>query len=108
MNIQQMMKQAQLMQKRMEEMQERLGHMEVKGQAGGGMVEIVMTCRGEVRKTTISPEVINQEDKETLEDLVTAAVNQARQNADNTMAEETRKMMEELGLPAGTQLPGMA
>ena len=106
MNIQQMMKQAQEMQQRMEEMQERLGTMEVTGQAGGGMVEVVMSCRGEVRRTTISPEVINPDDKETLEDLVTAAINQARENADHTMAEETRKMMEDLGLPAGAQLPG--
>lgn len=101
MNIQEMMKQAQVMQQRMQEMHEKLGQMEVEGQAGGGLVEITMTCRGEVRRVGIAPEVIRAEDKETLEDLVMAAVNQARENADNTLAEETKRMMQEMGLPAG-------
>ena len=106
MNIQEMMKQAAVMQKRMQEMQERLADMEVAGTAGGGLVSVVMTCRGEVRKVALSPEVINPADKETLEDLVMAAMNMARENADNTLANETRKMMEELGLPTNMQLPG--
>lgn len=106
MNIQEMMKQAAVMQKRMQEMQEKLAEMEVGGTAGGGLVSVVMTCRGEVRKVNISPEVINPSDKETLEDLVMAAMNMARENADNTLANETRKMMEELGLPTNMQLPG--
>lgn len=106
MNIQEMMKQAQVMQKRMQEMQEKLGQMEVQGTSGGGMVNIVMTCRGEVRRVTIAPEIINPQDKETLEDLVMAAMNMARENADNTLADETRRMMEELGLPM-EGLPGM-
>lgn len=106
MNIQEMMKQAAVMQKRMQEMQEKLAEMEVVGTAGGGLVSVVMTCRGEVRKVNISPEVINPSDKETLEDLVMAAMNMARENADGTLANETRKMMEELGLPTNMQLPG--
>jgi DNA-binding YbaB/EbfC family protein len=107
MNIQEMMKQAKIMQQRMQEMQAKLGQMEVEGQAGGGMVSVVMTCRGEVRKVTIAPDAINPLEKEVLEDLVMAAVNLARENADNTLAGETRKMMQELGLPADAQLPGM-
>lgn len=106
MNIQEMMKQAAVMQKRMQEMQEKLAEMEVAGTAGGGLVNIVMTCRGEVRKVNVSPEVINPSDRETLEDLLMAAMNMARANADNTLANETRKMMEELGLPTNMQLPG--
>ncbi len=105
MNIQQMMKQAQVMQQRMEQMQERLGDMEVEGMAGGGMVHIVMTCKGEVRKVAIRPEVINPDDRETLEDLVMAAVNMAKQKADATLAEETRKMMADMGMPADMKLP---
>lgn len=105
MNIQEMMKQAQVMQRRMQEMQDKLAQMEVSGMSGGGMVTIVMTCRGEVRKVSIVPEIINPQDKETLEDLVMAAYNMARENADNTLADETRRMMEELGLPANVQFP---
>jgi DNA-binding YbaB/EbfC family protein len=105
MNIQQMMKQAQVMQQRMEEMQDRLGDTEVSGASGGGAVSIVMTCKGEVRRVSISPEIINPDDRETLEDLVMAAVNMAKQQADATLAEETRKMMAEMGMPAGMKLP---
>lgn len=107
MNIQEMMKQAQMMQQRMQDMQAKLGEMEVRGVSGGGMVEIVMTCRGEVRKVTLAPEIVNPGDTETLEDLVMAALNMARQNADRTMADETRRMMEELGIPTNIDLPGM-
>lgn len=105
MNIQQMMKQAQQMQQRMQDMQERLGDTEVEGASGGGMVSVTMTCKGEVRKIGISPDVINPNDRETLEDLVMAAVNMARQKADETLAEETRKMMAEFGMPGDVKLP---
>lgn len=105
MNIQQMMKQAQVMQQRMEEMQDRLGEMEVSGASGGGAVSITMTCKGQVRRISISPEVINPDDRETLEDLVMAAVNMAKKQADDTLAEETRKMMADMGMPAGMKLP---
>lgn len=105
MNIQQMMKQAQVMQQRMEEMQDRLGEMEVSGASGGGAVSITMTCKGHVRRISISPEVINPDDRETLEDLVMAAVNMAKKQADDTLAEETRKMMADMGMPAGMKLP---
>ncbi len=107
MNIQQMMKQAQLMQQRMQELQARLAVTEVSGQSGGGLVQVVMTCKGDVRKLSIAPEIINPGDKETLEDLVMAAINGARQNADQRLADDTRAMMEEFGLPPGAQLPGM-
>ena len=107
MNIQQMMKQAQLMQQRMQELQAKLAVTEVSGQSGGGLVQVVMTCKGDVRKLEIAPEIINPSDKETLEDLVMAAINNARQNADQRLADDTRSMMEEFGLPPGAQLPGM-
>jgi DNA-binding YbaB/EbfC family protein len=106
MNIQEMMRQAQTMQKRMQEMQEKLGKMEVSGASGGGLVQVTMTCKGEVTGVTIAPEVINPDDKETLEDLVLAALNMARKSADDTMAEETRRMMDEMGIPANIELPG--
>ncbi|AEP08665.1 YbaB/EbfC family nucleoid-associated protein [Micavibrio aeruginosavorus] len=105
MNIQKMMQQAQAMQTKMQELQERLGEMEVQGMSGGGMVQVVMTCKGEVRKLTINPEVINPDDRETLEDLVMAAINAARAVADNTMTEETQKLMGQFGIPGGAKLP---
>jgi DNA-binding YbaB/EbfC family protein len=105
MNMQQMMKQAQVMQTRIQEMQERLSEMEVEGVSGGGMVSITMTCKGEVRAVSISPDVINPQDPETLEDLVMAAANMARQKADQTMADQTRQVMADMGMPGDVKLP---
>lgn len=107
MNIQEMMKQAKVMQTRMEEMQRKMGDMEVAGESGGGVVKVTMTCKGEVRALTIAPEVILPDDKETLEDLVKAAVNMARKNADQRVTDETQRMMKEFGLPTDFQLPDM-
>ncbi len=101
MNIQKMMQQAQTMQTKMQELQEQLAEVEVEGVSGGGMVKVVMTCKGDVRKISIDASIVNPDDKETLEDLVAAAVNSARVNADQTIANETQKMMQELGLPQG-------
>lgn len=105
MNIAEMMKQAKVMQQRMEELQTQLAATEVEGVSGGGLVRCVMTCKGEMRSLKINPEIVNPADVETLEDLVMAAVNMARQNADQTMAAETANMMEGMGLPPGFELP---
>ena len=69
------------------------------GVSGGGMVRIVMTCKGEVRKVTIDPSVLTE--REIVEDLVKAAMNNARAAADQTLSEKTKALMESLGLPAG-------
>ena len=105
MDIQQVMQQARVMQDRMQQMQAQLADMEVTGEAGGGMVTVTMTCKGDIRKLDISDTLIVPGEKETLEDLVIAAVNMARKNADDTMANETQKMMEEMGLPSNFELP---
>ena len=105
MNIQKMMQQAKEMQTKMAEMQEKLGDIEVEGSSGAGMVKVTMTCKGEVRSLNIDPSVITPDDKEVMEDLIKAALNDAKAKADHTMAEETQKMMGDLGLPAGMQLP---
>ena len=105
MNIAKMMQQAKVMQEKMQEMQEKLGEIEVQGTAGGGMVTVTSTCKGEVRDLQIASDLIDPNDKEVLEDLIKAALNDAKAKADQTMAEETQKMMEEMGLPAGAQLP---
>lgn len=105
MNIQKMMQQAQEMQTKLQEMQDKIGEQEVVGSAGGGLVKVTMTCKGYVSKVDIDPDNMKPDDKEIVEDLVAAACNDARTKADEKMAEETKKMMEELGLPAGMQLP---
>lgn len=101
MNIQKMMQQAKQMQDKMAEMQDKLGDVIVEGSAGGGMVKISMTCKGEPKSVNIDPSLMNADEKEILEDLVVAAMADAKSKADQTMADETQKMMGELGLPAG-------
>ena len=105
MNIAKMMQQAKQMQDKMQEMQEKLGDVEIEGAAGGGMVQVKMTCKGAVRGITIDDSLMVPADKEVLEDLLKAALNDAKAKADQTMADETQSMMSDMGLPAGTQLP---
>ncbi len=105
MNIQQMMQQAKVMQEKMQTMQEKLGDVVVEGQAGGGLVKVSSTCKGDVRSIALDESLIVPAEKEVLEDLIKAALNDVKSKADETLAEETQKMMDELGLPAGTQLP---
>jgi DNA-binding YbaB/EbfC family protein len=100
-NMQQMMQKAQGMQKKMAALQEELASVEVQGSAGGGLVQIVMTCKGQMRSLTIDPSLIVASEKEMLEDMVKAACNDARANADKKMAEETQKAMADMGLPPG-------
>lgn len=105
MDMQQIMRQAKEMQDRMQQMQAELGHMEVTGESGGGMVKVVMNCRRDMKKIEIAPELMLPDERETLEDLIVAAVNMAGQNAETKMGEETQKMMEEFGLPSNFELP---
>jgi DNA-binding YbaB/EbfC family protein len=94
------MKQAQAMQENMKKAQEELASIEVTGSAGGGMVTIQMTCRHDVRKVDIDPELMN-DDKEMLEDLLAAAVNDAVRKVEE---ETSRKMA---GLTGGLNIPGL-
>ena len=105
MNIQQMMQQAKAMQDKMQAMQEKLADIEVEGTAGGGLVKAVMTCKGTCVKIEIDPTLLKEEEKEIVEDLTKAAINDAKSKADQKLAEETQAMMKELGLPAGMSLP---
>ena len=104
MNFQQMMKQAQDMQLKIQQMQEKLMDVEVEGESGGGMVKVVMTCAGKLTRITIDNSLMNS-DKETLEDLIVAAVNNATEAKDGRIKSETRSMMEGLGLPSDMNLP---
>tara|TARA_R100001143_G_C3310869_1_gene110074 strand:+ start:456 stop:782 length:327 start_codon:yes stop_codon:yes gene_type:complete len=107
MNFQKMMQQAQQMQFKMQEMQEKLGDIEVEGQSGGGLVKVQMSCKGEVLGMNIDAGIISTDDKETMEDLIVAALNNANAAKDERVKSETEVMMKDLGLPAGTQLPGV-
>ncbi len=99
-NMQKMMKQAQEMQARLQEVQEKLKDMEIEAEAGGGLIKIRMTCAGKALGLDIDESLIGS-DKETLEDLLTAAINTANEVKDATIKAETQKMMEGLGLPEG-------
>jgi len=102
-NIGQMMKQAQMMQENMRRMQEQLGTIEVEGQAGSGMVKIAMTCKHEVRRVSIDPSLTA--DREMLEDLLVAAINDAARKVDATVSEKMGSLTAGMGLPAGLKLP---
>ena len=105
MNIAGMMKQAKQMQEKMQTLQEEIAKMTVEGSSGGGMVKVVMTCKGAMQSLDIDPSVITPDDKEMLEDLVMAAVNDARAKGDEKLATETQKIMADMGLPPGMELP---
>lgn len=104
-NFKQMMQQAQQMQFKLQEMQEKLKDIDVQGEAGNGMVKVVMNCAGVLRSLDIDPSVVNPNDKDTLEDLIVAAVNNANQAKDERIKTETGGMMEKLGLPKDAKLP---
>ena len=82
MNINQLLKQAQSMQKKMKEMQEELANQEFEGKAGGGLISVIMSGDGQMKKVSIDPSMIKPEDKEILEDLIIAAYNEAKNKAD--------------------------
>ena len=102
--IGQLMRQAQQMQENMEKAQQQLAALEVVGEAGGGMVKATIRCRHEVRAITIDPALLG-DDKEMLEDLVAAAVNDALRKVERTVQEKYAGMTAGLGLPAGMKLP---
>ena len=98
-----LMKQAQMMQENMKKAQEQLAQMEVEGQAGAGMVKIVMTCAHDVRRVSIDPSVMD--DKEMLDDLVAAAVNDAVRRGEALSQEKMAGFTAGLNLPPGLKLP---
>lgn len=103
-NLAQMMQKAQVMKEKMAEMQKRANEREIIGEAGAGMVNITINGRGEVRKLKLEPGIVNPDDVEVLEDLIVAAINDARKKAEQAIAAETAKIMEELGLPPDLDL----
>ena len=98
MNIQQMMKQAQQMQERM---QKQMEEMRIEATAGGGMVTVVINGAKQVQSLKIDPEAVSKDDVEMLQDLILAALNDAHRKADDTMSKQMQGMM------GGMKIPGL-
>jgi DNA-binding YbaB/EbfC family protein len=98
------MKQAQQMQENMKKMQEQLASTEVEGQSGAGLVKVVMTCRHDVKRITIDESLL-KDDKEMLEDLIAAAVNDAVRRVESTVQEKMAGVTAGLPLPPGFKMP---
>ncbi len=98
-----LMKQAQVMQDNMKKVQEQLAQTEVEGQSGAGMVKIVMTCAHDVRRVSIDPSVLD--DREMLEDLIAAAVNDAVRRGEALSKEKMSGFTAGMNLPPGFKLP---
>jgi DNA-binding YbaB/EbfC family protein len=94
------MKQAQAMQENMQKAQEELANIEVTGQSGAGLIEVLMSCRYDVKKISIDPELMS-DDKEVLEDLIAAAINDAVRKVEKTTQEKMG------GLTSGLNIPGL-
>jgi DNA-binding YbaB/EbfC family protein len=111
MDMEEMMKAAQQaaenIQKQMGETQAKLDSLEVEGTSGGGLVKIRCTAKGRILSVSIDDSLMVPEDKQMLEDLVTAAFNDARSKADQLANSEMQKMQSGMGLPPGFKLPGM-
>ena len=105
MNLEHLMKQAQQMQAKMTELQARMADLEVTGAAGGGLVTATLSGKGEMRRLRIDPSLSGADDIEVIEDLVVAAVNDARSKAEARMAEEMKSVTGGLDLPPGMTLP---
>ena len=104
-NINQMMQQAQKMQAKMEELQANFDAAEIIGVSGGGMVKVILTGKGMAKRVKIDPSLVIPDDVEVLEDLITAAVNDARNRIEEKMKEEMSKITGGLELPPGVNLP---
>jgi DNA-binding YbaB/EbfC family protein len=100
-NMGNMMKQAQQMQQKMQDMQQRLADATVTGNAGGSMVSITMTGSGHVKAVALDESLLKADEKEILEDLIVAALNDAKQKSETLAQTETQKIMGGLALPPG-------
>lgn len=99
-----LMKQAQQMQQNMQKAQAELATVEIEGQAGSGMVKVVMTCGHEVRRVSLDDSLLS-DDKEMLEDLIVLALNDAMKKAEATTQQRMGAFTAGMGLPPGVKLP---
>lgn len=103
-NMGNLMKQAQQLQANMQRAQAEIATLEVTGEAGGGMAKVTMTGKHEVRRVTLDPSLIT-DDKEMLEDLIAAAINDAVQKVERTSQEKMSSLMGGMNLPPGLKMP---
>ncbi len=99
-----LMKQAQQMQENLKKAQEQLADIEVEGQSGAGLVKVTINCRNEVKRIAIDPSLVG-DDKDMLEDLVVAAMNDALRRAEQTSQEKMASVTSGLPLPPGFKMP---
>lgn len=100
-----LMKQAQAMQSRVQEMQADLEKVEVEGQSGGGLVKVTLTAKGAMRALSVDPSLLKPEEAEIVEDLIVTAHEDARRKAERLMEEKMRAVTAGLNLPPGLKLP---
>jgi nucleoid-associated protein EbfC len=98
------MKQAQQLQESMQRAQAEIANLEILGESGGGMVKVVMTGKHEVKRVTIDPSLVG-DDKDMLEDLVAAAINDAVHKVEQTTQQKMSGLMSGMQLPPGMKLP---
>ncbi len=98
------MKQAQAMQQKMQDVQAELDRIEVEGTSGAGVVKVTMTAKGQLKAVSIDPSLLKADEKEIVEDLIVAAANDARAKAERTMQERMEEVTKGLPLPPGLKL----
>lgn len=104
-NIQKMMQQAQQMQFRLQELQEKFREIFVNGEAGSGAVKITLSCSGAMQSLQIDQSLLKADGKDMLEDLIVAAYNNANDAKELRVKTETQQLMESMGLPKDQKLP---
>ena len=104
-NIGNMMKQAQQLQKKMSEAQEKLKSIEVEGSSGGGLVKVISSAKGDIKRVILDSSVLNPEEKEITEDLIVAAINDAKEKGETKAQEEMKNLTGGMPLPPGMKLP---
>lgn len=104
-NFNQFLKQAQSMQKKMQEMQDQMANTEYTGKAGGGLVHITVTGKGEARKISIDSSLLKETEKEMLEDLIVAAFNDAKNKVDDDSQNSMSSAFGSMSLPPGLKMP---
>jgi DNA-binding YbaB/EbfC family protein len=104
-NLGQMMKKAQQMQAKMAEMQKKLEEVEITGSSGGGMVQVTVNGKGEMRAIKVDPSLLDPNEVEVLEDLIVAGANDAKAKVEAQVSEEMSKITGGLQLPGGLKLP---
>ena len=105
MNFDKMMQQATEIQKKFKEAQEKLANIEVEGSSGGGLVKVTLNGKNEIKKINIDQSLMKPEEKEILEDLIVAAINEGRKKVEETAAEQMKNLTGGMSLPPGFKLP---